>query len=143
MTNWNKRFMALAEHVATWSKDPSKGVGAIIADDLNRVKGIGYNGFPRGVADTQERYADRATKLGLVCHAERNALDNTTHSVEGHTMYATYFPCAECAKSIKQRGITTIVTREPDMESVHNKEFRWDISKIIFEESGVEVIYVE
>ncbi|NBS37508.1 MAG: cytidine deaminase, partial [Actinobacteria bacterium] len=46
----------------------------------------------------------RETKLLFVCHAERNALDNSPMSVEGCIMYVPLMPCNECAKSIIQRG---------------------------------------
>ena len=26
---WDKRYLALAEHISTWSKDPSKKIGAV------------------------------------------------------------------------------------------------------------------
>ncbi len=96
---WDYRFLQLAETVATWSKDPSTKVGSVIVDSKRRVIGLGYNGFPRRIQDLEERYSNRETKLKLVCHAERNALDNTPISVEGSTLYATLFPCNECCKS--------------------------------------------
>ena len=55
MTDWNKRFLDLAGHVAGWSKDPSTKVGAVIVNDDKQVLGLGYNGFPRGVHDCEER----------------------------------------------------------------------------------------
>jgi len=141
MSKWHNRFMALADHVSTWTKDPNKGVGAVIVDDKHRVLGIGYNGFPRGVKDLPERYADRELKHDLVCHAERNALDNYPAPVDSCTMYASYFPCSECAKSIAQRGITTVISRVPDMDSEHATRFKWDITHLIFKEAGIRVLY--
>ena len=29
-TDWDRRFLELADHIAGWSKDPSRGVGAVI-----------------------------------------------------------------------------------------------------------------
>lgn len=75
-TNWDIRFLELASHVSTWSKDPNTKVGAVIANENRQVLSLGYNGFPRGVEDKKSRYEDRATKLLFVAHAERNALDN-------------------------------------------------------------------
>ncbi len=49
MSKWADRFMSLAEHVATWSKDPSTQVGCVIVDKQNRVVSLGFNGFPRGI----------------------------------------------------------------------------------------------
>src|ERR1051326_2813900 len=53
---WDRRFLELAKHVSSWSKDPSTKVGAVIVDANRRVVATGYNGFPRGVEDTPERY---------------------------------------------------------------------------------------
>lgn len=33
---WDKRFMELAKEVATWSKDRSTGVGAVIVNDKKK-----------------------------------------------------------------------------------------------------------
>ncbi len=139
MTDWHKRFLDLCEHVATWSKDPSTKLGSVIVDDKKRVVSIGYNGFPRGVFDYEERYKDRPTKYLFVAHAERNALDNAPMMVDNCTMYVTLLPCNECAKSIIQKGITTVVTYRPEREDV----FNWNTTFAMFNEAGVNVVYVE
>jgi len=139
MTDWNKRFLDLCDHIATWSKDPSTKLGSVIVDDKKRVVSVGYNGFPRGVEDLEERYNDRPTKYLFVAHAERNALDNAPMMVYGCTLYVTLEPCVECAKSIIQRGIKRVVTYPTTREDV----FNWSIARQMFEESGVELIYVE
>lgn len=134
---WSYRFLQLAETVASWSKDPSTKVGSVIVDDKRRVIGLGYNGFPRGIEDHQERYSDRDVKYLFVCHAERNALDNAPGNVEGSTLYVTLFPCNECCKSIIQRGVKKVVTFVPSAGKrlLHNH----DISYIMLKEAGVEL----
>lgn len=139
MTDWHKRFLDLCEHIATWSKDPSTKLGSVIVDDKKRIVSVGYNGFPRGVFDLEERYNDRPTKYLFVAHAERNALDNAPMMVDNCTLYVTLLPCNECAKSIIQKGITRVVTYRPDREDV----FNWNITLTMFREAGVEVVYVE
>lgn len=134
--NWDKRFLELAEHVALWSKDPSTKVGACIVDDKKRVVAIGYNGFPRGVEDTPERYNDRVQKHLFVAHAERNALDNAPLMVDGYTLYATLEPCSECAKSIVQKGIKRVVCYKQERPD----NFNWTIARTMFEEAGVELV---
>ena len=133
MSKWSQRFLDLAEHIAEWSHDPRTQVGAVIVDDQKRVVSMGYNGFPRGVNDSDERYNDRSTKHLFVCHAERNALDNAPHSVEGCTMYVPLLPCNECAKSIIQNGISKVVSYKTNREDT----FNWDITRIMFQEAGV------
>lgn len=139
MTDWNKRFMDLAEHVAEWSKDPSTKVGAVIVNEKRQVLSMGYNGFPRSVYDCKERYNDRSTKLKFVAHAERNALDNTYTDVEGATLYSTLYPCSDCAKGIIQRGIKQVVTSKAWYEN-QAKIFNFDTTEIMFKEADVEVV---
>ena len=139
MTDWNQRFMDLAYHVAGWSKDPSTKVGAVIVNEKEQVLSMGYNGFPRGVYDCEERYNDRPTKLLFVAHAERNALDNTYTDVNGATLYSTLFPCSDCAKGIIQRGIKRVVTSK-DWYDHQAKIFSFDITETMFKEADVEVL---
>ena len=51
MSKWDRRMLGLVNLIATWSKDPSTRVGAVIVDAKNRVVSLGYNGFPRAVCD--------------------------------------------------------------------------------------------
>ncbi len=137
---WESRLLELARHVSDWSRDPSTKTGAVIVSDRKRVVSLGYNGFARGVDDAQERYADRETKYKFISHAERNALDNAECSIVGATLYATHFPCVECAKSIVQRGIARVVVNGSIDDGFWS---RWGGScldaKTIMEEGGVSV----
>jgi len=138
-TKWHKRFFQLAHHVASWSKDPTTQVGACIVNEDKQVISLGFNGLPRGVEDLVSRYDDRETKYKFVSHAERNALDNAFVDTKGSTLYATLFPCNECAKGIIQKGIKTVVTVESDPRRQHNNV---DVSLQMFKEAGVEVIFI-
>ena len=122
---WDERFMRLARHVAMWSKDPSTKVGAVVVDSKRRVIALGYNGFPRGVDDSPERYADRPTKYAHVVHAELNAILNALGPVEGCTLYVTLEPCTTCAKAIIQSGIRRVVLPDRDGEPRSEVEKRW------------------
>jgi dCMP deaminase len=141
LSKWDLRMLELAEHVAGWSKDPSTRVGAVIAQPDRRVSSLGYNGFPRGVWDDDARYADRDTKMRFVCHAERNALDNAEISLRGCTMYVTLQPCADCTKSMIQRGISRVVTKVNLEREQYYRDFV-DHSVSMMEEAGVEVMQV-
>ena len=70
---WDRRYLDLAAYIAKWSKDPRKKVGAVVTHS-NYVSGVGYNGFPRGIADTKARLSDASITRQLVIHAEVNAL---------------------------------------------------------------------
>lgn len=110
MTDWDARFLSLADHIAGWSKDPRTQVGAVVvaADDRRKVC-FGYNGLPRGIADTPERLMNRDLKNKLIIHAERNALDNATFDTVGSTVYVTRHPCSLCALSLVSRRVARVV----------------------------------
>ena len=81
------------------------------------IVGIGYNGFPRGCKDCSLPWAKKSrsgdaleTKYPYVCHAEMNAIMNST--ARGQKIYVTLFPCNECAKLIIQSGIREVVFYE-------------------------------
>ncbi len=139
MSPWHQWFLGMADYVATASKDPSTKVGAVIIDGNRIVRGMGYNGFPRGVRDEPERYANRAEKYKRVVHAEANALLNSHGSLRGCTLYATMHPCSACAALIIQAGITSVVCR-PTIE-------RWredaEFAISMFNEADVHVIILE
>lgn len=116
---WDRRFLQLAKQVSTWSKDPSICVGAVLVNDLKQVVGMGYNGFARGVADTEERLNDREMKLKLVVHAEVNAILQAGHAARGAMLYV--YPsfmlppiCHDCCKTAIQAGVAGIVGYIPD-----------------------------
>jgi dCMP deaminase len=138
INKWDRRFMELALHVAQWSKDPSTKVGAVIVRPDRRIVSIGYNGFPSGVCDHEERYAERAVKYKFVSHAERNALDNVSQDVKGCTLYSTLQPCPECAKSIIQKGIAEVVTIVDETRKELLDEFM-NYSYIMFEEAKLGI----
>ncbi len=109
---WDARFLALAAHIAGWSKHRTTKVGCVVVDDDRRIRATGYNGFPRGVADLPERLADRPTKLLLSVHAEANAVATAARSgtsLAGCTAYITHPPCAACAALLTQAGIVRVV----------------------------------
>lgn len=142
MDKWSIRFMRLADHVASWSKDPSTKVGAVIVNPDRVVVGLGYNGFPRGVEDTPDRLDNRQLKYQLVVHAEANAILNATGSVRGCTLYVTpLFSCASCAKLIIQSGIAKIYAPLANNERWQSE---YELAKQMYREAGVEwteVIY--
>lgn len=140
-TDWDKRFLDLAEHVSSWSKDPSTKVGAVIVNQDKQVLSLGYNGFPRGVEDKEDRYNDRPTKYLFVAHAERNALDNAFSDTRGATLYTTLCPCNECSKSIIQKGIKTVVTKKM-MNTDQATRLNFDVTMSMFEESGVVLKFI-
>lgn len=141
MNKWDVRFMEMARLVASWSKDPSTKVGAVIADSKNRPVGHGFNGPPRGVADDPN--IDRDTKLRRTIHAEKNAILFARSGLEGCTMYVTHHPCGPCAAFIVQAGITRVVV--PAGESALGHRWAADICEAewTFKQAGVRVDTVD
>jgi dCMP deaminase len=113
MANWDARFMALAALVASWSKDKSTQVGAVIVDKDKRVVSLGYNGPPKGTDDGAV-LADRDEKIRRTVHAEANAILFARRDLAGLTLYSTHYPCAKCMALIIQAGIAEVVCPEPD-----------------------------
>lgn len=128
---WDQRFLDMAALVASWSKDASTQVGAVIVDAKNRVVSVGYNGFPRGVEDVA---LDRDEKLRRTIHAEENALLFARSHVEGCTVYVTHHPCSKCAAKLIQSGIARVVYRSPMSEKWAEEVASADA---MFEESSV------
>lgn len=141
---WHRRFLELAKHISSYSKDPSTKVGAVIVGPNNLVVGMGYNGFPRGVEDSEERLNDRETKYAFVVHAEANAILAAGSSAKGATLYVwpTFVMppiCNECCKLVVQSGIKEVVGYAPDLNDERAK--RWiksiQISQTMCREAGV------
>ena len=111
--DWDEYFMGVALLSARRSKDPNTQVGACIVTEDKRIVGLGYNGLPRGCSDDEfpwERDGEFLnTKYPFVCHAELNAILNSTRSLKDCIIYVALFPCHECSKAIIQSGIKEIV----------------------------------
>ena len=112
--SWDEYFMAIALLSAERSKDPNTQVGACVANDQNKIVGVGYNGFPIGCSDDElpwRRSGDYlSTKYPYVCHAELNAVLNAISTdLRNCRIYVGLFPCNECTKVIIQSGICEII----------------------------------
>lgn len=105
---WCERFLGLAKVIASWSKDSSTGVGAVIVSDNGDPISFGFNGFPRGIHEAPE-LTERPNKYDFTEHAERNAIYLSRRDLRGTTMFVTHFPCPGCARGIVQSGITRLV----------------------------------
>lgn len=135
---WDLRFLDLAKLVSSWSKDPSTKVGAVIVDGDKRVVSIGYNGFPIGINDDDDKLNNRELKYKMIIHAECNALMFANTNLVGYTIYTyPFMPCPKCASMIVQSGIARVVSYE-------NKISRWEddfkISRELFHQSKIECL---
>ena len=102
----------------------------------------GFNGFPRGIDDTDERLNDRETKYKYVVHAEMNLIYNATFngiSLDGSTVYIYGLPLSsECAKGLIQVGVKRIVMSKDSLEGVDDKWLEsFELTVQLLNESGI------
>lgn len=143
---WDNRYLETSKLVSSWSKDPSTQVGAVVVGNKGQILSQGYNGFPRGIHDTDERLNDRPTKLKYVVHAEMNCIYNASYngiSLEASTLYVHGLPvCSECAKGVIQVGIKRVIMCYPS-----TIDDRWRNSfkdtESMFKEAGVQFVCYE
>lgn len=140
ISKWDKRYMEIAREVSRWSKDPSSKIGAVAVDNKGHILCTGYNGFPRGIKDTEERLNNRELKYSMIVHAEMNAIFNATYNgvcLDGGTMYVSGLPCcSNCALGIISTGIKRVVMEgDPTNERWKNS---WEITARLFDEAKVK-----
>jgi dCMP deaminase len=141
---WHQRFLSLADSIATWSKDPSRGVGAVIVSPMRQVLSTGYNGLPRGFEDHIERL-QRPVKYDLIVHAEMNAIVQCARngvSPVGATLYSSFSPCISCSLVIVQAGIVKVVTKRISEGDEHWND-SIEKSIILFKEVGIDYITLD
>ena len=137
---WSDKYIKLAKEISTWSKDPSTKIGAVVVGADGQILSQGFNGFPRGIKDSEERLNNRERKYELVVHGEMNAIYNASLngvSLKDSTIYVYGLPtCNECAKGIIQVGIKKVVAMRP---AKYNSD--WDKSNknaaALFKEANV------
>jgi dCMP deaminase len=137
-TKWQQRFMKLAYELVSWSSDRTK-VGAVIVGSEKNIISTGYNGFPKGVLENDLRKSPEY-KAFFTCHAEQNAIDLAKSDLNGAILVTTHEPCAQCARSIIQKGIKTVYF----CESMDNE--RWydslTVSRLMLNEAGVKTYQI-
>jgi dCMP deaminase len=118
-----QHYIDMALLCASMSKDPRTQVGAVIIGPDREVRSTGFNGFPRGVADTFQRLHEKETKLRLIVHAEVNAILNAARvgiPPKGCTLYLACTddtgaawggpPCRRCSLDVIQAGIVRVIS---------------------------------
>lgn len=140
---WDERFLRLAREVAGWSKDPSTQVGCVIVRPDRTIASLGYNGFPRGLDDSADLYADRDTKYERIIHAEMNALLSATEDLKGYTLYVDpLIPCPRCAVHLIQKGISRVVSVALNQDE--DRHVRWaeqaKVAEKLFAEAKIPLV---
>lgn len=106
--DWHNYFLGLAKVVSQRSHDIHTQHGCVITDRNNRILGVGYNGFPRGLDDSKLP-TSRPEKYDWMVHAERNALSNCIVRPDNGIAYVTGQSCCDCIMALWQEGVTKVV----------------------------------
>lgn len=140
---WTNHFIKVAELVSTMSKDPNHKIGAVIVDKNNRIVSTGFNGFAKGIVDTEDRLNDKETKRLLMLHAEENAILYAKQDLTDCSIYVYGYPsCIHCTSIIIQSGIKNIYYKNSRKDNTisdywkHNLEMALSLAT----EAGVNVI---
>lgn len=146
LTEWGNRYLSLAKEISTWSKDPSRKIGAVAVGEKGQILAQGYNGFPRGILDSADRYNDRPIKYKYVVHAEMNVVYNATFngvSLNGARLFVYGLPvCSECAKGIIQVGIQSVtVFSEDEVPEIWTDS--WNTTQNMFKEAKVWSLWIK
>ena len=136
--------MNIAEVVKERSTCLSRKVGCVLVKN-KQILSTGYNGFPKGIKDSEERYSNRQIKYQYVVHAEMNCIYNAAEngiSLRDSTLYIYGLPvCGDCALGIIQAGVSRVVSISEGTPD------RWiaAVGKTneIFKEAGVEYEFTE
>lgn len=139
--DWRTYYIGFAYWAAQKSKDPTR-VGAVLVGPDGEVRLTAYNGPPRGVVDHPGRF-ERPIKYLYASHAEANLVAFAAREgirTAGCTVYVTHQPCAACARSLIQAGITAVVYGD-GTTSMPVEEFA--ASAIMFDEAKIKVSAVK
>lgn len=139
---WDRRFLELAADMAGWSKDPSTQCGAVLVRPDRTIAATGYNGFPRGVEDSEHRLKDPEVRRRMMLHAEINAIlcCHDPRPFDGYTLYTTAPCCSQCMAAAIQSGIRRFVWLVVDQE--RNERWGVHLSRVMAKECGAEILEV-
>jgi len=119
---WEDYYMGFAKHASLKSKDSTQ-VGAILVDPDGAVILTAYNGPPKGVRDTPDRF-ERPEKYLYASHAESNLVAFAARrgiTTKECTVYCTHLPCASCARTLIQAGVRYIVYGDGTFQALANE----------------------
>ena len=138
---WSDYFLGLAKVISQRSHDVHTQHGCVITDIHNRILGVGYNGFPKGMNDSILPI-QRPDKYDWMIHAERNALSNCVIRPDNGIAYITGQSCNDCIMALWQEGIKKVV-----MSNSHGTHLFDEKSQKRFdffvEQTGIEIIRIE
>lgn len=138
MIKWDDYFMSFAHLASVKSKD-STNVGAVLVGEENEIRLTAYNGPPRGVQDTPDRF-ERPRKYMFASHAEANLIAFAAREgirTKECSVYVTHFPCSACTRTLIQAGIAEVVYDTGIAKMANEEDF--NASMEMFHEANVKV----
>lgn len=134
--------LPMAQAATQHSTDAERQVGCVILARDGRLLVSGSNAIPSACTVTKERTC-RPEKYKWTEHAERRVLNHAARfgiAVNGGTAIVTYFPCADCARSMVDSGIVRVVAPEPLLD--HPRwGASWQDALDILNDAKVSVLY--
>lgn len=137
--NWTDYFLGLAKVISLRSHDVHTQHGCVITDKQNRILGVGYNGYPKGLDDSELPKA-RPDKYHWMIHSERNALSNCVVRPDGGTAYVTGQCCNDCIMALHQEGIDTVYMIDAHGTTLFDKGAK-DRFDTFIRMSGMKIFY--
>jgi dCMP deaminase len=138
---WTDYFLGLAKVVAERSHDIHTKHGCIITDQSHRILGVGYNGFPKGLKDS-ELPTSRPEKYHWMVHSERNALSNCIVRPDNGIAYVTGQCCNGCTIALWQEGISTIYMIDDHGTHLFDQEAQKRFDTFV-EMSGMKIFKID
>lgn len=139
--SWTDYFLGLAKVVSQRSHDIHTQHGCIITDKNNRILGVGYNGFPKGLQDIHLP-TSRPEKYHWMIHSERNALSNCVVRPDGGTAYVTGQCCNDCIMALWQEGVDTVYMIDAHGSTLFDEQAKNRFDTFITM-SGMKIFYIK
>lgn len=149
VTEADRKYLRLSLAAEQTSHDPNRQVGALLVSKCGSVLASASNQPPEQLRLSYEESQafiseDPEWKYYVLEHAERNAINIALRKkldLSGATMYATLFPCADCARAIVSANITQLVVL--GLRGISNRDNKWlnhyKYAEKILHLAGVEV----
>lgn len=146
--SWPDFFLGMAVVASLRSHDLQTKCGCVITDDENKILGIGYNGFAKGMRDKllprvrprndEESKILLKNKHAWMIHSEENAVSNCQLKPKNATAYITVEPCGDCTQHLWQNGITHIIYRQ-GFSFKSAERYLFEQRQIISEHTGLKI----
>ena len=142
-----------ADIMQNYSHDPKKQTGAAIIDSEYNIYGLGSNTYPYKKQLTEEDKIllasngfDNEHRFRLE-HAERNAIFfalRNQNPIFNNIMTVSYTPCVDCANSICNSGLGTLVDASVPNFEHHRWGAGWNyVVNDLFPRSGIKYVHHE